>query len=191
MQNSTKNLLFILLLVCFGLAGGDPDAAKPGMVQVHGGTLFWSVITFLLLLIVLKKVAWAPIISGLETRESEIKEALNSAERAREDSEKATQNYEELVNKARNEAQKIVAESKTAGERVREEIKETAEKEAREIMDKAQTQIQFEKEKAVHEIKSVVVDFSIQAASKVIEKNMESEDNRRLINDTIEEIGKA
>ena len=58
------------------------------MVEVHGGLLFWSVITFLLLLVVLKKVAWGPIISALESREDEIKSALNAAEKAREEAEK-------------------------------------------------------------------------------------------------------
>ena len=191
MQNSTKNLLFILLLVCFGLAGGNPDATKPGMVQVHGGTLFWSVITFLLLLIVLKKVAWAPIISGLENRETEIKEALNSAERAKKEADKVAEDYEEMIRKAQAEAQKIVAESKAAGEKVREEIKVTAEKEAGDILEKAQHQIQTEKEKAVQEIRSSIVEFSLQAATKVIEKNVDSKDNRRLIKETVAGIGKS
>ena len=161
------------------------------MVAVHGGTLLWSVITFLLLLVVLKKVAWAPIIQALETREAEIKDALSSADKARENAEKASKDYDDLVKKARAEAQEIIAESKNTSERVRTEIKETADKEAREMLEKAQIQISAEREKAINEIKTVVVDFSIQAASKVIEKNIDSEDNRRIITDTIEGIGKA
>ena len=192
MQNSVNSLLFILLLVCSGLAGGSaPDAIKPGMVQVHGGTLFWSVVTFLILLVVLKKVAWGPIIGALEARENEIKEALSSAEIARENAEKASKDYDNLVKKARAEAQEIITESKTTGERVREEIRETAEKEARDLINKAQIQIDAERENAVNEIKSVVVDLSIQAASKVIEKNLDSDDNKRIVKDTIEGIGKA
>ena len=98
MQNSSKYLFFILLLLSVVLAGSDSvGAVKPGMVQVHGGTLFWSVVTFLILLVVLKKVAWSPIIEALESREKEIKEALDSAETARENVEKATQDYEDLI----------------------------------------------------------------------------------------------
>ena len=192
MQNSAKHLLFILLLVCFGLAGNvDPNVIKPGMVQVHGGTLFWSVITFILLLIVLKKVAWSPMIDALETRENEIKDALSSAENARENAEKATKDYDKLVKKAQLEAQDIIAESKLTGERLKQEIKETAENEAQEILEKAQSKISTERDQAINEIKSLVVDLSIQAASKVIEKNLDSDDNKRIINDTIEGIGKA
>tara|TARA_Y100000588_G_scaffold159168_1_gene173083 strand:+ start:5038 stop:5586 length:549 start_codon:yes stop_codon:yes gene_type:complete len=182
----------MLLIVCFGFAGSSaPDVVKPGMVQVHGGTLFWSVVTFLLLLVVLKKVAWIPIIEALENRESEIKNALSSAEKARENAEKASKDYDDLVKKARLEAQEIITESKSTGERIRTEIKETAEKEAHEIIEKAQNQINAEREKAINDIKKIVVDFSIQAASKIIEKNLDSDDNRRIVNDTIEGIGKA
>ena len=70
-------------------------------------------------------------------------------------------------------------------------LDEIAEKEAKEILEKAQNQIIAEREKAINEIKAVVVDFSIQAASKVIEKNLNSADNTRIINDAIEGIGKA
>ena len=155
------------------------------------GLFMWTIVTFLIVLFILKWKAWGPLMTALDKREENIREALSSAEKAREQADKVAEDYDAMIRKAQSEAQKIVAESKTAGDRVREEIKETAEKEAREILDKAQVQIESEKEKAVQEIKSVVVDFSLQAASKVIEKNLESEDNRRLINDAIEGIGKA
>ena len=155
------------------------------------GLFMWTIVTFFIVLFILKWKAWGPLISALDKREKDIREALSFAEKAREEADKVAEDYDKMIRKAQSEAQKIVAESKTAGDRVREEIKETAEKEARNILDKAQVQIESEKEKAVQEIKSVIVDFSLQAASKVIEKNLESEDNRRIINDTIEGIGKA
>jgi len=191
MQNQIRSIFLMLILICFGMAGGTPGTEAPGMVQVHGGTLFWSVITFLLLFIVLSKVAWKPIILALENREKEIKDALNTAEEARENAEKASRDYDELVQKARSEAQEIIAESKATGEKVRSEIKETADKEARDMLEKAQAQISSEREKAISEIKSVVVDFSIEAASKLIEKNLDTDDNKRIVSETIEEIGKA
>ena len=171
--------------------------------QVHGGgwmekwlsfdpgLFMWTIVTFFIVLAILKWKAWGPLMDALDKREEDIRNALSSAEKAKEEAGKVAEDYEEMIRKAQSEAQKIVAESKATGDRVREEIKETAEKEAREILDKAQVQIESEKEKAVQEIKSVIVDFSLQAASKVIEKNLESEDNRRIINDTIEGIGKA
>ena len=181
----------------FASSGADhvPSSHEGGWMEkwlsFDPGLFMWTIVTFLIVLFILKWKAWGPLMTALDKREENIREALSSAEKAREEANKVAEDYDEMIRKAQSEAQKIVAESKTTGERVREEIKETAEKEARKILDKAQVQIDSEKEKAVQEIKSVVVDFSLQAASKVKEKNLESEDNRRLINDTIEGIGKA
>ena len=190
MQNSIKNLLFILLLVCFAIAGGDPGN-KPGMVQVHGGTLFWSVVAFLLLFIVLKKVAWGPIISALETREKEIKEALNSAASAKEDAEKATADYEKIKKEAHEEAQAILAEAKAVKEKIISDAVEEAKKKAKQEIDAALQSINTEKEKAVKEIKTAAVDLSIKAASKLIEKNLDSSDNKKLASDVIDKVGQA
>ena len=191
MQNSTKNLFFILVLVCFGIAGGDPNATKPGMVQVHGGTLFWSVITFLLLLIVLKKVAWSPIIDGLESRENEIKDALNAAEKARLEAEKVSSDYEESIQKAQKEAQQIISDAKIAGEKVKNEIEITANKKADEMIEKAQNKIESERIKVLNEIKTVSVEISLSAATKLINKNLDSDDNRKLVNEALDNIGNA
>ena len=155
------------------------------------GLFMWTIVTFFIVLAILKWKAWGPLIDALDKREEDIRNALSSAEKAKEEAGKVAEDYEEMIRKAQAEAQKIVAESKAAGERVREEIKVTAEKEAGDILEKAQHQIQTEKEKAVQEIRSSVVEFSLQAAAKVIEKNLDSEDNRRLIKETVAGIGKS
>ena len=77
------------------------------MVEVHGGLLFWSVVTFLLLLVVLKKVAWGPIISALEQRENDIKDALNAAEEAKKEAEKVSNDYEKSIKEAEEQIEKI------------------------------------------------------------------------------------
>ena len=152
------------------------------MLEVHGGLLAWSVVTFILLLIVLKIVAWGPILTALEARESEIRDALDSAKKARVEAEKVSNEYEEMVKKAQHEAQQIVADGKIAGERMKAEIETSAKAKSDEMIAKAKEQI---------DIQSVVVDISLTAASKIIEKNLDSVDNRKLVDDTIEGIGKA
>ena len=195
-----SRLIVTTISICglmFGSEGsvhGDASAEGGWMekwLSFDPGLFMWTIVTFLIVLMLLKWKAWGPLMSALDKREKDIREALSSAEKAREEADKVAEDYDKMIRKAQSEAQKIVAGSKDTGERIREEIKETAEEEARKILKKAQIQIDSDKEKAVQEIKSVVVDFSLQAASKVIEKNLESEDNRRLINDTIEGIGKA
>ena len=89
------------------------------MLEVHGGLLAWTVLTFVLLLVVLKKVAWGPILDALDARENEIKDALNAAEKAREEAERISSDYEDSIRKAQAEAQQIISDAKTAGEKVK------------------------------------------------------------------------
>tara|TARA_B100000945_G_scaffold92908_1_gene72553 strand:- start:488 stop:973 length:486 start_codon:yes stop_codon:yes gene_type:complete len=161
------------------------------MVEVHGGPLLWSVVTFLLLLFVLSKVAWGPIISALESREKEIRDALNSAELAKEGAEKATSEYEKIKQEAHSEAQTILAEAKSLKEKMISDAANEAKKKAQIETENALQSISAEKEKAVKQIKTAAVDLSIQAASKLIEKNLDSNDNRKLVNDAIDKIGQA
>ena len=158
------------------------------MVEVHGGLLFWSVVTFLLLLVVLKKVAWGPIISALEQRENDIKDALNAAEEAKKEAEKVSNDYEQSIKDAQKQSQQIIADSKEAAEKVKVKIENNASKKAESMINDAKIQINAEKENAINEIKSIAIDLSIEAASKVVEKNVDNEDNRKLVNDAIAEI---
>ncbi len=161
------------------------------MLEVHGGLLAWTVLTFLLLLGVLKKVAWGPIIDALEARENEIKDALNAAEKAREEAERVSSDYEESIRKAQAEAQQIISDGKAAGEKVKADIEATAQAKADEMLEKAKTQINAERETAINDIKAVAVEISLAAATKVISKNLDSDDNRKLVDEALEGVGQA
>ncbi|MBT7619173.1 MAG: F0F1 ATP synthase subunit B [Calditrichaeota bacterium] len=145
----------------------------------------------LIVLIILKAKAWGPLMDALDKREAEIKNSLEAADKARKEADAVSQEYDEMVKKAQIEAHKIVTESKSAGERVKAEIEKNAKLKADEMLQKAKEQIETEKEKAVKEIKSVIVELSISAASKVIEKNLDSDDNKKLIESTLNDIGRA
>ncbi len=161
------------------------------MLEVHGGLLAWTVLTFVLLLVVLKKVAWGPILDALEARENEIKDALNAAEKAREEAERVSSDYEDAIRKAQAEAQQIISDAKTAGEKVKLDLEAIASVKADEIIEKAKAQIDAERVKVISEIKTVAVEISLSAAAKVIERNLDSDDNRKLINEALEGIGQA
>ena len=161
------------------------------MLEVHGGLLAWTVLTFVLLLVVLKKVAWGPILDALEARENEIKDALNAAEKAREEAERVSSDYEDAIRKAQAEAQQIISEAKTAGEKVKLDLEAIASVKADEIIEKAKAQIDAERVKVISEIKTVAVEISLSAAAKVIERNLDSDDNRKLVNEALEGIGQA
>ena len=161
------------------------------MVEVHGGLLFWSVITFLLLLMVLKKVAWGPILSALESREEEIKNALSAAAKAKEEAEKVSSDYEQSMKDAQIKAQKIISDSKVAAEKVKADIEKAAEVKAESMLVNAKEHINAEKENAIKDIRDIAIDLSIDIASKVIEKNIDSEENRRLVEEAMNNIGES
>ena len=161
------------------------------MLEVHGGLLAWTVLTFVLLLVVLKKVAWGPILDALDARENEIKDALNAAEKAREEAERVSSDYEDSIRKAQAEAQQIISDAKTAGEKVKLDLETIANEKADEIIEKAKAEIDTERVRVISEIKTVAIEISLSAAAKVIEKNLDSDDNRKLVNEALESIGQA
>jgi len=199
MLKASRLSIYTLTLAGFLFASGGADPASPAhesgwmekWLSFDPGLFMWTIVTFLIVLFILKWKAWGPLMSALDKRAEDIKNALSAAERAKEDAEKASQDYEKLVQKAHIEAKQIIADSKAAGEKVKDDIESVARENAEKMIGKAKTQIDAESQKAIQEIKSSVVDLSIEAAEKIIEKNLDSEDNRKLVNQTLDSIGQA
>ena len=181
----------------FLLAAGDHGASahefgwKEKWLSFDPGLFMWTIVTFLIVLAILKWKAWGPLMTALDKRAEDINNALSAADRAKEDAEKASQDYEKLVQKAHSEAQQIIADSKVAGEMVKNKLESAAKEKAEEMIGKAKAQIEAESQKAIQAIKYSVVELSIEAAEKIIEKNLDSEDNRNLINQTLDNIGQS
>ena len=180
-----------LILASEGSGNGDTSGWMEKWLSFDPGLFLWTIVTFFIVLAILKWKAWGPLINALDKREEDIREALASAEKARQDAEKASSEYEDMMKKARVEAQQIVADGKAAGERVKNDIESAANDKANEIIEKAKAQIDAERRKAIQEIKSSVVDLSMDAAAKVIERNLDSDDNRKLVDQALEGIGQA
>ena len=121
----------------------------------------------------------------------EISDALNAAAVAKADAEKATSDYEKIKQEAQAEAQKILSEAKSVKEKMVSDAVLEAKTKAEAETKSALEAIDAEREKAVKEIKTAAVDLSIKAASKLIEKNLDSSDNRKLVSDTLDEVGQA
>ena len=178
-----------LILASEGSGNGDTSGWMEKWLSFDPGLFMWTIVTFFIVLAILKWKAWGPLINVLDKREEDIREALASAEKARQDAEKASSEYEDMMRKAQAEAQQIVSEGKAAGERVKNDIQSAANDKADEIIEKAKAQIDAERRKAIQEIKSSVVDLSMDAAAKVIERNLDSDDNRKLVDQALEGIG--
>ena len=159
------------------------------MFQAEPGLMIWTAISFVILLILLWKVAYKPITGALQKREETIRNTLEEANKNRESAEALVQKYEAQIAQARDEAQKILAEGKILGENVRKEIIQKAHEEANQIVKRAQEEIEFQKEKVLMELKERIADLAIMAASKVVEKTLDRKDHEQLLEEYVSKVG--
>ena len=158
------------------------------LVQVDPGLFIWTIVTFLVLLGLLAKFAWGPLLKALEDRQEMIRKSLDDADQATQDLKRLHQESAQIIAAARADAQSIVAKSRVAAETVREDLKQKAKEEADALVRGAQRQIQLETARAVQQIRHEVVDLSLAVASKLIKKNLTQEDNDALIQDSLTQI---
>lgn len=156
------------------------QAIQEGLLKVHPGLFLWTVITFIVLLLILWKAAWRPIIDALDARAEKIRGDIDSTEKARFEAEKIMAEYKETMANARNESAQIIAKSKEEAEKIRSEILEKAAKDASEIADKTKRDIEAAKDRALVDIKAEIVTFSTEIASKIVKKNINPEDQKSI-----------
>ena len=158
------------------------------LVQPDPGLFIWTIATFLVLLVLLAKFAWKPILQALESRQEMIRKSLDDAEQAKQDLEQVQQESAKIVAQARVEADAIVANSRTDGAKLREDLRQKARAEAGEIVKNAEQKIQQERDRALSQIREEAVDVSLMIASKLIQRNLSREDNETLIDDALKQI---
>ncbi|GIS71481.1 MAG: ATP synthase subunit b [Candidatus Neomarinimicrobiota bacterium] len=158
------------------------------LVQLDPGLFVWTIITFLILLGVLTRFAWKPLLKALETRENEISQSLEDAEKAKQELERLSAESDEIIAKARSEAQGIVSEGKKAAEQLTATTLNKAKEEAMANLSAAKEQIKIERDKAIVEIKGEVVNLSLSIAEKLVKKNLSKEDNKSLIDESLKNV---
>ncbi len=158
------------------------------LVQPDPGLFLWTILTFLVLLVLLAKFAWKPLLALLDRREEMIRQSLDDAEKAKQELQRLQQESKEILSKARVEAQSILAKSRSEAEKLKGEIRQEAKVQADSILRDAEKQIQVETEKAIAVLKNEVVDLSLLVASKLIKKNLSKEDNKSLIEESLKQV---
>ncbi|UCE18835.1 MAG: F0F1 ATP synthase subunit B [Gemmatimonadota bacterium] len=161
------------------------------MFEAEPGLMIWTVISFVILLVLLRKFAYKPLVGMMHRREETIKESIEEAKRTRESAEELYEQYKKLIDKARDEAKKIIDEGKTLGEQARKEMVTKANDESAQVVKRAQEQIAFEKERALSELREQIADLSIMAASKVIDRSLSLKDHEKLLEEYISSIGEV
>ncbi len=158
------------------------------LVQPDPGLFIWTIATFLVLLVLLAKFAWKPILQALESRQEMIRKSLDDAEQAKRDLEQVQQESAKIVAQARVEADAIVANSRADGTKLREDLRQKARVEAGAIVENAKQKIHQERDRALSQIRQEAVDVSLMIASKLIQRNLSREDNEALIEDALKQI---
>ncbi|MDQ3071849.1 MAG: F0F1 ATP synthase subunit B [Bacteroidota bacterium] len=142
------------------------------LITPQVGTIFWTILTFLLLLVVLRKYAWGPIMTGLKNREQSISDALAEAKHAREEMKNLRSQNEALLQEARADRDKILREARDTKDKIIGEAKNLAQEEGRRILQQAKESIEKEKQVAFRELKEQVVTIALDAATRILQKEL-------------------
>lgn len=164
-------------------AGGPLEAS-------HFGIALWAIVTFLILFFILAKTAWPTLIKALEERENAIRADLEEAEKNRAETAKLVEDHRLAMEKAKEDARSILEQERVAGEKLRQDIVDKARDEANQIVAKAKEEIDFERQKAVEALRRESVNLSMDAAGKVLGRAITDDDHRRLVEETMADLGK-
>jgi len=184
-----------LCLFCVALMGVTTvahaeEAAGGGLLSIDWGLQIWTLITFLVLLVLLAKFAFKPIAQALDSRSETIKKSIDDAEKQRADAKKLMEDYQKQVAAARTEANKIIEEARALGETVRKEVVDKANGEASAAVQRAGEEIQRQKERGIQEMKDTVASLSVQIASRIMEKEINEATHRQLVENLIKDLAK-
>ncbi len=159
-----------------------------GIMDLRPGLTIWTAITFLLLLVLLSKFAWGPIVKMLDEREKSIRDAIEQAKKERLEAERLLAEQKSALNQAQREAADLAQKSKQEVEALRVDLTAKARKEADEMVASARKQIQDEKAKALAELKGQVADLAIDAARRLIQSSLDEKSQRALVEEYIAKL---
>ncbi|MCX6238446.1 MAG: F0F1 ATP synthase subunit B [Bacteroidia bacterium] len=160
-----------------------------GLLLPDFGLFFWMVLSFSVLLLILKRYAWVPILKALSDREKSIEMALMSAENAKEEMKRLQSGNEKILKEAILEREKIVKEARELKESIIRDARHEAGIEANKVLENARTAIEHERVAAISDIKKLIANFSVEIASKILEEKLSDEGRQKeLVQDYIDQI---
>lgn len=158
------------------------------LVQPDPGLIIWTIITFLLLLFILKKAAWKPLLSALQKREDTIASSLQKAEQAKVDAEKLLKEHSERLAQAEAEAQRIINEGRQLAEKIKENITAEAKAISDKIIKESKEEIEKSRQAAIESLKKDISQIAILAASKIISENLDEKVEKKLVDKMIDNL---
>jgi len=161
------------------------------MLQINPGLILWTIVTFVIVLTILRFTAWKPLLAALAAREEKIRSSIEQAELARAEAQRLLEENKRQQAQAEAQAQKIMNEGRAMGERLKSEILERAQASTQQMIEQARGEILREKEQALAQLRTEVADLAILAAGKIIEGDLDTKKHRQLIDATIAGLTKT
>ena len=169
-------------------ASAAPLAAAQGhgegpvdLLSPNYGLMVWTLAIFVVLLVVLARFAFKPLIAAVAAREESLRQLLDGAKRDREEAQRLLDEQRKALDLSRGEAQRIIADARVTGERLRNDMLEQTKHQQQELLDRARVDIENEKRRAIADLRREAVDLALAGASKVIERNLDDQTNRKLV----------
>lgn len=173
-----------IVLLFSGDGGGS-------LLDVNPGLIFWTAVTFILLLVILKKMAWKPILNSLNERENFIKDSVERAETAKKEAEEILEENKKNLAKAEEEAQKVIAQGREYAENLKSQILEESKTEAKKMIEDASVEIERKNIEAFHNLKGEIAAIAVEAAEKIIRENLDKEKQEKIVNNFINDLTKS
>lgn len=161
-----------------------------GILSINPGLVFWTIVSFLMLVALLGKMAWGPIVAALDRREKAIKDAVLAADNATAEAQRVIAENKELLAQAAAEANATREKATRDAEARANAIFQEAQSKADAQIERARREIAQEEERAIAAVRKEAVDLSIQAASRLLGRSVNTDDNRRLVEQFLADVGK-
>lgn len=160
----------------------------PGLFDINTGLSIWALIVFGILLLLLGRFAWGPILKGLEAREANIQNSIDDAARLRSEADDALDSHRRQLREARQEASLIIAESKEAATRLGRELEAKAREESAAIIQRARREIEAERDAVLEAIRRETVGLALAAASRLVQQRLDAPEDRELVIDYLSSL---
>jgi F-type H+-transporting ATPase subunit b len=188
-----RNLLTVLtasLAAALPLAAQETEAPK-GLLSPNGGLMVWTLVIFAILLFILSRYAYPKILEAVEARDKAVEDALAAAKKDRDEAAALLAEHKKQLDAARDEAQKIISNARADGEKVRADVIEQAHREQQQMLERGRAEITSERDRAHAVLRRETVELAVRAAGKVIERNLDVEANRAVVENFLASISPA
>ncbi len=164
------------------------EAERVDLLAPSGGLMLWTLLIFVVLLMVLSRFAFPPLLAAVEAREKALQDAIDEARADREEAAKLLAEHQAAIAAARQEAQQIIAQGRATSEELKQKMIAETRRQQEEMLERARQEIELEKKRALVQLRREAVEMAIAGAGKVVQRNFDSEANRQIVDEFLSTV---